>query len=101
MLEDIKAGSVNVTRLQGGDQRLLVDHRAAPGVNKDGGRFHFGELRLAEQMMGLFAQGQDQADKIGFLQQGIKIAIACVETFLRLRMLAARVIQDRHAERCV
>ncbi len=49
-------------------------------------------------MMGLFAQGQDQADKIGFLQQGIKIAIACVETFLRLRMLAARVIQDRHAE---
>ena len=98
VLEDIKAGSVNVTRLQGGDQRLLIDHRAAPGVNKDGGRFHFGELRLTEQMVGLFAQGQDQADKIGFLQQGIEIAIAGVEALFCLRMLAARVVQDRHAE---
>ena len=49
-------------------------------------------------MVGLFAQGQDQADEIGFLQQGIEIAIAGVEALFRLRMLAARVIQDRHAE---
>ena len=49
-------------------------------------------------MVSLFAQGQDQADKVSLLQQGIEIAIAGIEAFFRLRMLATRVIQDWHAE---
>ena len=98
MFEHIETGSVDLTVLQGGDQRLLVHYRATPGVNEDGGRFHFGKLRLTEQMVSLFAQGQDQADKVSLLQQGIEIAIAGIEAFFRLRMLATRVIQDRHAE---
>jgi lactate dehydrogenase-like 2-hydroxyacid dehydrogenase len=34
------------------------------GVNEDGGRFHFGKLRFAEQVVGLFAQRQNEADEI-------------------------------------
>ena len=79
MFEHIETGSVDLTVLQGGDQRLLVHYRATPGVNEDGGRFHFGKLRLTEQMVSLFAQGQDQADKVSLLQQGIEIAIAGIK----------------------
>lgn len=63
VFEHIETGSVDLTVLQGGDQRLLVHYRATPGVNEDGGRFHFGKLRLTEQMVSLFAQGRIRQTK--------------------------------------
>ena len=43
-------------------------------------------------------QRQDQADKVGFLQQRIKLAVTGVETFFSFSVMAAGIIQDGHVE---
>ena len=43
-------------------------------------------------------QRQDQADKVGFPQQRIKLAIAGIETFFSFTVVTACVIQDGHVE---
>lgn len=68
------------------------------GVNEDGGRFYFCKLCLIEQMVSFFVQGQDQVDKVSFLQQGIEIVIVGIEVFFCLWMLVMCVIQDWYVE---
>ena len=67
-VEDVEARGEDGAGLQGVDQRVLVDHRAAGGVDEDCRRLHERQLRRADEVAGGLVERNMQAHDVGSLR---------------------------------
>ena len=72
LFEYVETGPGDRSSFEGVGQCLLVDDRAAGGIDEVGAFFHQREFAFADQVMGLFSEGAADADVVRALQQRIE-----------------------------
>ncbi len=72
-VEYVEAGVADVTALERGDQRRLVDQRAAGGIDQDDAGLHLRDAFRRQEAARFVAERQMQRDDVGLLEQGIEI----------------------------
>jgi hypothetical protein len=89
VLEHVETGGGKGAVLQRLDERRVIDHAAARGVDEDGAGFHFRELRRAQDVVGGRRIRRVHGKNIGAREQLIHTYIRRVAAFFHFRRQTA------------
>lgn len=98
--EDVEPGGGDGFVAQCVVEGFLVYDGAACGVDEDGGGFHFGELRCADEVFCVFVEGAVYGDEIGFGEEFVHAAVLCCELVFEFGAAVSVVVEDAHLESC-
>ena len=99
VLEHVEPGGADGAVLKRRDERGIVDHAAARGIDEDRARFHFLQFRRADVIMRRRRIRHLQHDEIGLREQFVLARVLRVEPFLDVaRQPVAVVVEHAHLE---